>query len=243
MKRTIRAIIRRIVWFICRFIPVDNKKIVFSSYYGKGYGDNPKYIAEELIKNYSADKLVWLVNDFFDKNSFPKEIIQCKKSSIKGIFHLTTAKIWIDNCRKSFFYKKKNQYYIQTWHGFALKRIEKDVEDKPTFAEIWDEISPYISGQILVGHNIQYDTGVIKHELKRYGLYCKPFKSVCTCKNAKKFINKENISNYKLDTVCDYFGISMGTHHDARDDTDACRLIFNKLIKLGDLDVKSEPLI
>jgi hypothetical protein len=35
----------------------------------------------------------------------------------------------------------------------------------------------------------------------------------------------------------------MGTHHDARDDTDACRLIFNKLIKLGELDIKSEALV
>ena len=34
----------------------------------------------------------------------------------------------------------------------------------------------------------------------------------------------------------------MDTHHDARDDTDACRLIFNQLKRLGDLDIKSESL-
>lgn len=134
--------------------------------------------------------------------------------------------------------KKEIEYGAYKIHGIS----QKDVADKPTFAEIWKEISPYISGEILVGHNIQYDSGVIKRELKRYGLMCKPFKTVCTCKNAKKFINKKNISNYKLDTVCDYFGITMGTHHDARDDTDACRLIFNQLKRLGDLDIKSESL-
>jgi DNA polymerase-3 subunit epsilon len=135
--------------------------------------------------------------------------------------------------------KKEIDYGAYKVHGIS----QRDVEDKPTFAEIWGDISPYITGQIVVGHNIQYDADVIKRELKRYGLFCKPFKSVCTCKNAKKFINKENIDNYKLDTVCNYFGINMGTHHDARDDTDACRLIFNQLVKLGDLDIKSESLM
>ena len=134
--------------------------------------------------------------------------------------------------------RKEIDYGAYKVHGIS----KKDVEDKPTFAEIWSEISPYISGQILVGHNIQYDAGVIKREIKRYGLACKPFRSVCTCKNAKKLIDKENIDNYKLDTVCNYLGIKMGSHHDARDDTDACRLIFNKLVKLGDLDIKSESI-
>lgn len=130
------------------------------------------------------------------------------------------------------------EYAAYKVHGIK----QSDVEKQPTFKEIWTEISPFISGEILVAHNSSYDVRVIKKEIQRYGLFCKPFKSVCTCKNAKKFINKENIDNYKLDTVCNYLGIKLGTHHDARDDTDACRLIFNKLIKLGDLDVKSESL-
>lgn len=132
----------------------------------------------------------------------------------------------------------KIEYSAYKVHGIS----QSEVEDKPTFKEVWEDISQYISGQILVSHNSTYDVKVIKNEIRRYELNCKPFKSVCTYKNAKKFISKENIDNYKLDTVCNYFGINMGTHHDARDDTDACRLIFNKLIKLGDLDVKSESL-
>lgn len=130
------------------------------------------------------------------------------------------------------------EYGAYKVHGISLK----DVQDKPNFAQIWPEIAPYISGQIIVAHNSNCDTNVIKKEVKRYGLSCKPFKSVCTCKNAKKFIKKEDIENYKLNTVCDYFGIKLSNHHDARDDTDACRLIFNRLVKLGDLDIKSESL-
>ena len=127
MKRIIMAILRRLTLLVCFFLPLDNTKVVFSSYYGKGYGDNPKYITNELLKRNNNYKLVWLVTDEVNPKSFPDGVILAEKNSLKGIYHITTAKIWVDNCRKSYYYKKKNQFYMQTWHGFALKRIEKDV--------------------------------------------------------------------------------------------------------------------
>lgn len=172
-------------------------------------------------------------------------ILDFETTGLKDSAAVSLAMIRIEDgrikCAKYYLINPKQEIEYGAYKVHGIK--QSDVKDKPTFAEIWDDISKYISGQILVGHNIQFDAGVIKREIKRYGLFCKPFKTVCTCKNAKKFISKEDIVNYKLDTVCDYFGIQMGTHHDARDDTDACRLIFNKLITLGDLDIKSESLI
>lgn len=47
-----------------------------------------------------------------------------------AIRELSTARVWVDNCRKGAHVKKDGQYYMQTWHGFALKRIERDVADK-----------------------------------------------------------------------------------------------------------------
>lgn len=44
------------------------------------------------------------------------------------IRELCTAKVWLDNNRKGARFKKPGQWYLQTWHGFALKRIERDVE-------------------------------------------------------------------------------------------------------------------
>lgn len=172
-------------------------------------------------------------------------ILDFETTGLKNSYAVSLALIRIEDnrikCARYYLINPKQEieYGAYKVHGIS----QSDVEDKPTFDKIWNEISPYISGQILVGHNINFDAGTMIREIKRYGLVCKPFKTVCTYLNAKKFISKENIKNYKLDTVCDYFGINMGTHHDARDDTDACRLIFNKLIKLGDLDIKSESLV
>lgn len=129
MKRLFCALIKIIAWIVCRFIPIDSNKIVISSYYGRGYGDNPKYIVEELLKYSDQLSIIWLVKNDEEKKNLPTYIKPCRYNSVQSICHLSTAKIWIDNCRKGFvMFKRKKQYYIQTWHGFAIKRIEKDAE-------------------------------------------------------------------------------------------------------------------
>lgn len=118
-------------WAVCLLLPIRKNRIVFSNFFGKGYGDSPKYIADRLLQLREDLQLIWLVNDFEVAKSVPQGIIPCKNISFKAIYYLATARIWVHNVRLPFiFHKRKGQYYIQTWHGFALKRIEKDVEDK-----------------------------------------------------------------------------------------------------------------
>ncbi|MDA3043933.1 MULTISPECIES: CDP-glycerol glycerophosphotransferase family protein [unclassified Campylobacter] len=114
---------------------IKNNKIVLSNFDGSGYSDNPKYIAEYIISNNLDYELVWLVdkNKNIDKSMFPKEIKIVESISFSALQELSSAKIWIDNTRKIFYpKKKKEQIYIQTWHGlFALKMIEKDATSLP----------------------------------------------------------------------------------------------------------------
>lgn len=131
MKRIFQAIVRRLILAICFFIPIKKNKIVISSFYGRGYGDNLKYIAEKLLKSDKKIEIIWVVKDKKEAQSLPAGVKYCIWKSYSLIFHLTTAGVWIDNCRKSFFYKKKNQLYIQTWHGGgAQKKCELDAIDK-----------------------------------------------------------------------------------------------------------------
>lgn len=113
---------------ICRIIRKSPRKIVCENFGGKGYGDNPKYIVEELLKRGKYD-IVWIV-DKNTKYSFPKGIRTVPIGTFRELYELATAKIWIDNNRKELFIHKGNdQYYIQTWHGFySLKKIERDAE-------------------------------------------------------------------------------------------------------------------
>lgn len=113
-------------FIITRPLKVRANKIVFCSFEGKGFSDNPKYIALELLKIQKYD-IVWLVNDMNDK-SVPDGIRKVKYGSFSGIYELATAKVWVDNCRKGWgTIKRSNQYYIHTGHGgIPLKKVEAD---------------------------------------------------------------------------------------------------------------------
>ena len=123
-----RDALYRCISRIFNFFPLEEKKVVFSNFNGKGFGDNPKYIAIAL-HNLSGYKLLWIVNDKCEQ--LPSYIIPIKRNSIASLYHMSTAQIWIDNTRKDPYYtKRRGQFYLQTWHGsIALKRIEKDVEN------------------------------------------------------------------------------------------------------------------
>jgi len=105
---------------------------VFSSYYGKQYSDNPRAISEELHKTNPHIEIVWFMNDAKKHMQLMPDYIKVvENESFISAYHLYTAKVWVDNCRKLIFYKKKRkQFYIQTWHGTPLKLIEADAEDK-----------------------------------------------------------------------------------------------------------------
>ncbi|MEY2701522.1 MAG: hypothetical protein RLY43_142 [Bacteroidota bacterium] len=118
-------------FYFFRIFSIKNNKIVLCNFDGKGYGDNPKYIAEELIKNNRNLDIVWLVENI-NNHDFPDYIRSVNIRSIKAIFELVTSKVWVDNSRKSFVTRKRNkQFYIQTWHGcMMIKKIEQDAQSK-----------------------------------------------------------------------------------------------------------------
>lgn len=123
-------------------IKIQNNKIVFMNFTKNSYGDSPKYIAEEILKQSIPYELVWLVkNPKKETMNFPKEIKLVKFSSIKALFELASAKVWVSNSRlnpyiKKGIIKKSEQKYIQTWHGsLGFKKIEKDIEQNPSYAK------------------------------------------------------------------------------------------------------------
>lgn len=120
---------KAILYYLYRIYKINQNKIVFCNYNGKGYGCNPKYIAQELIKRHPDWDYVWLVNDLYTK--MPKEIRTVKYDSIQSIYELATAKVWVDNQRKLWFHRKrKKQFFVATWHGAGIP-IKKIGADNP----------------------------------------------------------------------------------------------------------------
>lgn len=111
------------------FLPLEDK-IVFANFNGRGYGCNPKYIAQEIIAQNLPYELVWLVSE--NDKSMPDRIRQVKITSEDSFRELATAKVIINNVKGDLnFKKRKDQYYIQTWHaGYSFKYLERDAADK-----------------------------------------------------------------------------------------------------------------
>ncbi len=118
-----------LLWNAGRMLPVQKNKIVVTNFYGRGYGDNLKPIVEELLKRGEDLEIVWLTADEAAASSLPAGVRAVPYTTRNRIRELCTAKVWLDNNRKGARVKKPGQWYLQTWHGFALKRIERDVEN------------------------------------------------------------------------------------------------------------------
>lgn len=115
------------LWRLCSMLPMEQNTVLFSSFDGRGYSDSPKAIAQALLDSGADVRLSWLVKSQAEAASLPQGIIPIDRNNkLAMIKAYTTSKVWVNNCRQYARHKRKGQYYLQTWHGFALKMIEKD---------------------------------------------------------------------------------------------------------------------
>lgn len=153
----IRKLMGWLINWVYSLLPVQ-KKVVFVNFAGRGFGDNPKYIAKEILHQSLPYDLVWLTYNM--NNQFPKGIRKVRFYSLKSRYELATARIIISNTKGRLPYRKKrSQYYIQTWHGgFGVKFIEKDIEQYLPAKYIQDsKYDSSITDLILSGSEFQTD--------------------------------------------------------------------------------------
>ena len=129
MKCKIKEYVLNFINRLCCIFPIKSNKMVFSSFQGKYFNDSPKAIFDELRKECEDIECIWLMKN---DSQIIKGAKVVKINSFMRIYHLATAKVWIDNSRKPIWtFKRKGQIYIQTWHGgFPFKKSEAEVEDK-----------------------------------------------------------------------------------------------------------------
>lgn len=114
--------------YIFRLYKINDKKIVFSSFNGKSYGDSPAAISEYFRINFTDYEIVWLLNKEI-KIDLPNRIKRVDNDTFAAMKELSTAKYWVDSHLKFWWHRKrKKQVYIQTYHGcIALKKVDADM--------------------------------------------------------------------------------------------------------------------
>ncbi len=136
-------------WIVYKFnslgTKVDDKTIVFTTFNGRSYSDSPKAIYKEMLSDekFKDYTFVWGFNDcekykFLEENKNTKVVKWMGKAYQK---YLAKAKYWIFNYRVlDHIYPKKNQVFVQCWHGTPLKRLGYDLKNSDNVMNSIEEI-------------------------------------------------------------------------------------------------------
>lgn len=110
----------------------------------------------------------------------------------------------------------------------AINHITDDmVIDAPSFREIAPALTEYLRGCNVAGHNLEFDLRFIY----AHGAELPDNKRFYDTLDLAHFtIAKGNIPNYKLDTLCGYYGIKRESAHRSLSDCYATSKIFSRLV-------------
>ncbi|MFC7394688.1 CDP-glycerol glycerophosphotransferase family protein [Scopulibacillus cellulosilyticus] len=111
-------------------MPAKNNLVMFESFHGKQYSDNPRAIFEYLQENYPGYKMYWSVDKRHVHTFENINVKYVKKFSIRWLFLMARARYWVINTRMPLWLPKpKHTVFLQTWHGTPLKRLASDMEE------------------------------------------------------------------------------------------------------------------
>lgn len=130
IKKMLLKLYKRLFSLLGIILPKNNNLIVFESFLGKQYSDNPRAIYEYLKEHYPHYKMYWSV----ERKSLYKfenlDVKYMRRFSLKWMYVMNRAKYWVSNSRLPLWIPKpKNTIYLQTWHGTPLKRLAADIEE------------------------------------------------------------------------------------------------------------------
>ncbi len=103
------------------------------------------------------------------------------------------------------------------------------VRHEPKFREISDDFLEFIGDSVLVAHNAHFDLRFLNHEIGRiHQNYRVANPHLCTVQLSRKLL--PHIENHKLNTVANYYRVSLVNHHRASEDARATAHIFINLL-------------
>lgn len=116
----------------CMTSTISDSIIIFESYGGTAYNDSVRAIYEEMLEDevFRSFYFVWAFKNpedylFLMKNH---HTILVRKGSKEYRKYYASARYWINNVTVADYLKpRKNQVYIETWHGTPLKKLGCDI--------------------------------------------------------------------------------------------------------------------
>lgn len=104
--------------------------------------------------------------------------------------------------------------FSESVHGLSDAFLKKEGQDPK---KVLSDLKKFINGDVVIGHNVNFDLGMILENGKRRGVEFGFKEYYDTLDLAKRLVESPN---YRLGTLAELFGLASATH-DARDDVDA----------------------
>lgn len=101
-----------------------------------------------------------------------------------------------------------------------------DVKNCPTIEKVMPKFDEFIGNYPVVAHNLKFDLGFVYKNKSNITVQERNY--YCTFQESKRILRKK-VDNYKLTTLCDYFGIYLNQAHRAEADAVACAELFLEL--------------
>lgn len=117
------------------FTQVKKGRVMCWAYNFKQYSCNPRYLTEYLLKNNPEFEIYWVFRKKVDISGIDSRIRCVRFRSLEYYRLVNSAEFFITNSRtdpyRIYWHKRPGQKYLMLWHGgVALKKIEKDAEEK-----------------------------------------------------------------------------------------------------------------
>lgn len=138
LLRFSKKILMRTLMLPLRLCPVKKNRLVLMNALAQNYGDNPKSVAEYLLKHYpNTYEIIIPVKDTVANAALTeKGLTVVKYNSLKYFYYALTCQVFLTNSGGfSYLPMRKKQYIINTWHGGgAYKKCGMDMyEDTKLF--------------------------------------------------------------------------------------------------------------
>ncbi|MEH6908898.1 bifunctional glycosyltransferase/CDP-glycerol:glycerophosphate glycerophosphotransferase, partial [Neobacillus drentensis] len=203
-----RYIFKKAFEFISK-LPTNQKLIMFESFAGKQFSDNPRAIYQYLKDHNPEFKMYWSIDPRFRKEFSNQSVPIVERFSLKWLLLMARARFWVTNSRMPMWIPKpKNTIYLQTWHGTPLKRLAQDMKEvlmpgttsekykKNFFKESrnWDYlVSPNRYSTEIFKRAFQFDKEIIESGYPRNDVFYSPKRE----KDIKAFKIKYGLSEDK----------------------------------------------
>ena len=115
----------------------------------------------------------------------------------------------------------------QTYFDFRCVSVhgitQADVLDAPTFPEIWRNLKPFLSDNV-VAHNAPFDISCLKAAMSEFRPPdAEEFDYICTLAISRRLFGR---GGNRLNELASTFGLGGFKHHDAFDDASICAELF-----------------